>query len=98
VDDETAESAAVEGVSGNLLEVSVTDVLKRGKDVRYLSVHSLMTIKGRRTRKSSWPYPSRLITLCLCLPHPYDPDLALLKLSLSVVAVAIDLPVEGAES
>jgi len=97
VDDEAAESAAVDGVSGSLLEVSVIDVLRRGKDVRYLSVHCPRS-KGGRTRKSSCPYPSRLTTLCLCLPHPYDPDLALLKLSLSVVAVAIDLPVEGAES
>jgi len=41
VDDEAAESAAVDGVSGSLLEVSVIDVLRRGKDVRYSSVHSL---------------------------------------------------------
>ena len=41
MDDEAAESAAVDGVSGSLLEVSVIDVLRRGKDVRYLSVHSL---------------------------------------------------------
>jgi hypothetical protein len=52
VDDEAAESAAVDGVSGSLLEVSVIEVLKRGKDVRYLSVHSLRD-KGGRTRKSS---------------------------------------------
>jgi hypothetical protein len=52
VDDEAAESAAVDGVSGSLLEVSVIEVLKRGKDVRYLSVHSLK-VEGGRTRKSS---------------------------------------------
>jgi hypothetical protein len=50
VDDEAAESAAVDGVSGSLLEVSVIEVLKRGNDVRYLSVHSLIEKGGTYTK------------------------------------------------
>ena len=35
MDDEAADSAAEDGMSGSRLEVSVIDVLRRGKDVRY---------------------------------------------------------------
>lgn len=45
-DEETAESAADDGVSGSVLPVSVTDVRKRGKDaVRYWSAHTMSRMK-----------------------------------------------------
>jgi hypothetical protein len=68
VDDEAAESAAVDGVSGSFLEVSVIDVLRRGNDVRYLSVHSLIE-KGSPKRINVGTYTKVVMTISLQTDH-----------------------------